>query len=121
MAMHDRDLEVERHDVFGVMQLTRDTPLEHEVAADLVVVEAGQTSNVHRHNRAETVLYILDGESDVLVDDTVLHVRKGDRVLVGKGQFHGFVTHERSVTFLSVQSPPILDDKTGELDFEPRV
>ncbi len=118
--MLDRDLAVERHDVFDVLQVTRDTPLEHLVAADLVVVEPGRTSNVHRHNRAETVLYILDGASDVLVGEDTVKVRKGDRVLVGKGVFHGFVTHDQSVTFLSVQSPPILDEKTGELDFEPR-
>jgi quercetin dioxygenase-like cupin family protein len=116
----DRDLAVERHDVFDVMQVTRDTALEHTVAADLVVVEPHQRSNVHRHNKAETVLYILDGASDVLVGDTTVPATKGDRILIGKGVYHGFVTHEQSVTFLSVQSPPILDAKTGELDFDLR-
>jgi quercetin dioxygenase-like cupin family protein len=116
----DRDLAVERHDVFDVMQLTRDTPLEHLVATDLVTVAPNMTSNVHRHNRADTVLYVLAGTADVLVGDEVVSARAGDRILVAPGVFHGFVTKDESVTFLSIQSPPILDEKTGALDLEPR-
>lgn len=113
------DLEVERHDVFDVMQLTRGTPLESQVAADLVEVEHGSESNVHRHNRAETMLYFLDGAADVVVGDDVVKVVKGDRLLIGKGVYHAVRTPDAAVTFLSVQSPPILDKATDHFDLEP--
>lgn len=115
----DRDLPVERHDVFDVMQLTRGSALESVVAGDLVEVGPGKTSGVHRHNRAETVLYIVSGSADVVVADDVVSVKKGDRIHVGNGVHHGFRTGEDSVTFISIQSPPILDAAAGTRDLEP--
>lgn len=116
----DTDLPRERFDVFEVTQITRGTPLESVVAADLVSIAPGQASEVHRHNEAETVLLILDGSGTVLVGESSLNVSKGARILIGKGVFHGVRTGGESLTFLSVQSPPILDKARGTLDLEPR-
>jgi quercetin dioxygenase-like cupin family protein len=115
----ETDLPRERHDVFEVTQLTRGTPLESVVAADLVVVAPGRASEVHRHNEAETVLLILGGSGTVLVGESRLRVTKGARVLIRKGIFHGVRTEGESLTFLSVQSPPILDTAQGTFDLEP--
>ena len=115
----DSDLEVELHDVFHVTQLTRGTALEHEVGADHVVLEPHQTSKIHRHNLAETVLYVLDGAGVVVVEDTDHVVHGGDRIRIRPGQFHGVRTGDSSLTFLSVQTPPILDESTGRFDLEP--
>ena len=117
----DADLEVELHDVFHVMQVTRDTPLESIVAADLVDVEPGQESSMHRHNHAETVLYFLAGSGEVLLteDYEVVAVTAGDRVAFGKGVFHAVRTGAEPLRFLSVQSPPILDKAAGTRDLEP--
>jgi quercetin dioxygenase-like cupin family protein len=119
-AQPTSDLEVELHDVFHVMQLTRGTELEAEVAADLVTVEAGEVSQVHRHNLAETVLYFLDGAAVVTIGDDDVPVRAGDRVEIGAGVVHGVSTPETSCRFLSVQTPPILNSTTGVKDLEPR-
>jgi quercetin dioxygenase-like cupin family protein len=117
----DADLEIELHDVFHVMQLTRDTALSSVVAADLVDVDPHQESSMHRHNRAETVLYFLDGSGEVLLtaDYEAIAVRAGDRLHIGKGVFHAVRTGESSLRFLSVQSPPILDVAAGTRDLEP--
>jgi len=111
--------QAERSDVFDVLQITRGTLLEKTVGADLVGVEPHQTSSVHRHNRAETVLYILEGEGMIRVGDDEVAVRAGDRLLVHRGQFHGVTTVAKPLRFLSVQSPPILHKASGALDFEP--
>lgn len=115
----DNNLPVERQDVFDVMQVTRDTELESLVGTDLVDIEQGQRSKIHRHNRAETVLYFLSGKAEVVVADDVVPVSAGDRIRIGKGVFHGVRTPETNCTFLSVQIPPILDKATGVLDLEP--
>lgn len=115
----DTDLPVAHEDVFHVTQLTRDTPLAGIVAADLVAMDPGQRSGIHRHNRAETVLYFLRGDATVLLDDEEVAVSAGTRVRVGAGVFHGVVSHS-DVQFVSVQSPPILDEAAGTLDFERR-
>jgi quercetin dioxygenase-like cupin family protein len=109
----------EMFDVFQVTQLTRGTPLEREVAADLVRIPAGSTSQVHRHNEAETVLYILEGSGVVRIGEADHPARRGDRLCIGKGVFHGVRTAGEAMTFLSVQSPPILDRDRGALDLEP--
>lgn len=113
----DTDLPVAHEDVFHVTQLTQDTKLAGVVAADLVAMEPGQRSGVHRHNDAETVLYFLRGEATVVLDDEEFDVTPGTRVRIGAGVFHGVNSHSE-VQFLSVQSPPILDAATGRLDFE---
>jgi mannose-6-phosphate isomerase-like protein (cupin superfamily) len=116
----DRDLAVELHDVFHVMQLTRDTDLETLVGVDHVELEPNQTSQIHRHNRAETVLYITAGSGTVVVEDVDHDVTAGDRVRIRPGEFHGVRTGDAPLRFISVQSPPILDKSTGTLDLEPR-
>lgn len=118
---HDAGLEVERHDVFLVTQVTRDTPLESVVGADLVEVEPHQESSMHRHNSAETVLYFTAGSGEVLLNEAhdVVPVAAGERLHIGKGVFHAVRTHDSTLHFLSVQSPPILDKHAGTRDLEP--
>jgi quercetin dioxygenase-like cupin family protein len=116
----DRNLVVDVNDVFQVMQLTRGTELESIVGADYVRLDPEQTSKIHRHNRAETVLYILDGNGVVVVEDVDHNVVTGDRIRIRTGQYHGVRTEASALVFLSVQSPPILDKSTGVLDLEPR-
>ncbi len=104
--------------VFEVLQLTRGTALDSIVAADWVTMSPGKTSEIHRHNEAETVLWIIEGTGIVVVDGMDFHVAKGARLAIGKGCFHGVRTDLDSLTFLSVQSPPILDHDHGTLDLE---
>lgn len=116
------DLGSELHDVFHVRQLTRGTFLEDHTAADIVDMHGGVSSQTHRHNLAETVLYFLDGEAVVFVEDVPHRVTAGDRLLIGKGEFHSVSTTDTAgCRFLSVQSPPILNKTTGLLDLEPRL
>lgn len=115
----DSDLPVEHQDVFRVVQVTANTALESDVAADLVTVGPNETSKIHRHNHAETVLYITGGQGYVVVDDERYAVKSGDRLRIGKAVYHGVATDGESLSFLSVQTPPILDKATGRFDLEP--
>ena len=114
-------VETELHGVFQVRQVTRGTALETLVGADLVRVEAGQASSMHRHNLAETVLFFTLGAGEVLLhaDRQAVPVAVGDRVVIPAGTYHAVRTTTHAVEFLSVQSPPILDLSTGVLDLEP--
>jgi mannose-6-phosphate isomerase-like protein (cupin superfamily) len=109
---------VERFDVFDVQQVTRGTALESIVAADMVSIGSHARSQVHRHLRSETVLFVLEGSAHARVGERQLEVRAGDRILIGKGVYHGFETGDSPLRFLSVQSPPILDESTGQLDLD---
>ena len=117
----DNDVEIELHDVFHVQQITRDTPIEAEVGADLVTMEAEQNSQSHRHNFSETVLFFTSGEAIVYINDEPHKVKAGDRILIHKTEFHSVSTPAGSgCAFLSVQTPPILTKATGFRDLETR-
>jgi len=117
----DNSLETELHDVFHVTQVTRSTPIEDAVGADLVAMEPGKASQTHRHNFSETVLYFISGKATVFVDDQPHAVKQGDRLLIRKAEFHSVATSADSgCEFLSVQTPPILTKATGFRDLETR-
>jgi mannose-6-phosphate isomerase-like protein (cupin superfamily) len=117
----DPHVPCEQFDVFQVAQITRGTPMEHTVAVDVVFVPPGKSSEIHRHNGTDSVLYILEGSGTVIVGESSLEVRKGARIFIGKGVYHGVRTEGEGegLSFLSVQSPPILDKERGRLDLEP--
>lgn len=120
-APHDArlpDVPAEPFGVFQVKQLTRGTALESVVAADWVTISPGKTSEIHRHNHAETVLWIVDGSGIVLVDGVEYPISAGSRIAIGKGVYHGVRTGDRPLIFLSVQAPPILNQESGTLDLE---
>ncbi len=115
------ELEVELHDVFYVTQVTRDTPIEAVVGADMVRMDPGKDSQTHRHNFSETVLFFSSGKATVFVNDVPHSVCAGDRLLIGKAEFHSVSTPEDSgCEFLSVQTPPILTKASGFRDLETR-
>ena len=117
----DSTIETELHDVFNVTQVTRDTPIETVVGADLVSMTPGQSSQTHRHNFSETVLFFVSGNATVFVDDVPHNVTAGDRILIHKAEFHSVDTPEDSgCDFLSIQTPPILTKSTGMRDLETR-
>lgn len=117
--VRDAGLEVELHDVFHVQQLTRGTELEPMVGADMVTVDPGKTSQIHRHNIAETVLFVMGGRGFVHIEGVDHEVAAGDRIRIRPGEFHGVRTTDSPLWFLSVQSPPILEEATGAYDLEP--
>jgi len=117
----DNDVDIELHDVFHVQQITRDTPIEAAVGADLVTMEAGQNSQSHRHNFSETVLFFTAGKAVVYINNEPHAVKAGDRILIHKTEFHSVSTPaESGCAFLSVQTPPILTKATGFRDLETR-
>lgn len=107
-------------DVFQVSQLTRESSLEDSVAVDDVIIRPGQISKIHRHVQSDTLLYIVEGKGEVMVDDDVISVSAGDRVQIRPGQNHGVQTGSDSLHFISIQTPPILNKKTGVLDLVER-
>jgi quercetin dioxygenase-like cupin family protein len=114
----DQNIPSNLFDVFSVTPLTQGTKLEHVVGADLVVVEPRRVSSIHRHNQAETVLYILSGSGQVIIGNETVNVSAGNRIQIRAGVFHGVRTQDESFTFMSIQSPPIAQ-ASGHIDLEP--
>jgi mannose-6-phosphate isomerase-like protein (cupin superfamily) len=69
----------------------------------------------HIHDRASAKFIFLVGEGEVLLDDEVHPFIPGTIIDVLAGVMHGFNLREETI-FLSVQSNPIQDRETGEID-----
>lgn len=108
----------EMYDVFYVTQITRTTALESIVAVDRVRVEPWKCSTTHRHNEAETVLFIEQGSGYISINNERHLVKAGDRLCIPRGAWHDVLTFQDWLTFISIQSPPIHDEATGRHDLE---
>jgi len=107
-------LSGEYYDVFFVTQITKATALAHIVAVDRVRVEPEKHSQTHRHNDAETVLFIESGSGTVVINTIDHFVTAGDRLCIPRGAWHSVITGREELIFTSVQSPPIHDEATGQ-------
>ena len=108
----------ETRGAFLVSQISRDTDLEDTVGLDLITIAAATKTEIHRHPHAENVVYILRGIATAIVDGVEHLVTEGDRIRIGKGVSHGFQTGNDPLTFISVQSPPILNRNRNVFDTE---
>ena len=114
-----RTVRPETFDVFQVIQMANYIPWSNRVAIDHVYVPPQKISQVHRHDRADTYLLIIGGNGSVIIGDTEIEASQGMLLHIRPGVFHGVRTENEGLTFVSVQSPPILNSD-GNIDLIPR-
>ena len=110
----------EIHDVFKVVQITPNTSLSSIIGADFIRIEPSQNSEIHRHNYSRTVIIVTYGYAKIILETSEIDVSKGDRIYIDRGIYHGFITKDSAIEFISIQSPPILDHENGIFDKEVR-
>jgi mannose-6-phosphate isomerase-like protein (cupin superfamily) len=72
----------------------------------------------HVHWHSDALLIVTAGAGTLLTGHDRRPVTTGDVVAIPRGMPHGFVVAATRLEFVSIQSPPIQDDITGEEDFE---
>jgi quercetin dioxygenase-like cupin family protein len=73
-----------------------------------VTYEPGKEVRRHSHEKTEQVMYILDGEVTMTIDDETRTLRAGDTVVVNRGLEHELHS-EHGVTFMEALAPVPLD------------
>jgi mannose-6-phosphate isomerase-like protein (cupin superfamily) len=111
-------LEPQQFNVFLVSQIAPNTFIDGVAGLDFVVVPKHSTSEIHRHNHSHNVIYIVRGSAQAILDGDAHDVRPGMRVVIPKTVSHGFRTGEEPLEFISIQIPPILDQRNGVFDRE---
>ena len=79
-----------------------------QVLMCLVRYEPGKTVTRHSHEHTEQVMYILDGEVTVTVEDETRTLKTGDTVVINPGLEHELIS-EPGVTFMEALAPVPLD------------
>jgi mannose-6-phosphate isomerase-like protein (cupin superfamily) len=72
----------------------------------------------HVHWHSDALLIVTAGAATLASGSDRRPVAAGDVVAIPRGMPHGFVVAATRLEFVSIQSPPIQDDVTGEEDFE---
>lgn len=85
----------------------------------VVQFQAGQDFPCHYHNVMEENFYIIEGEIDVVVDDKVNHLRKGDFIHIEPGEKHYCINnYGQKVVMISTLSPYQEVDKVEVKDYQ---
>jgi mannose-6-phosphate isomerase-like protein (cupin superfamily) len=69
----------------------------------------------HIHDKASAKFIFLTGTGKVILNEVILDYSPGFACVAPAGVKHGFIQNEETI-FLSVQSHPIQDRSTGEID-----
>jgi quercetin dioxygenase-like cupin family protein len=86
-----------------------------------VKYEPGKQVPWHKHDDTEQVMFILDGEVDMTIEEQTATLKAGDVVVVNRGRHHKLFS-ERGVTFMEALAPVPLDhvpDKSLDLVLGP--
>jgi quercetin dioxygenase-like cupin family protein len=78
-----------------------------------VQYEAGKQVPWHAHEHTEQVMYILEGEVDMTIEDETRTLRPGDVVVVNRGLHHELYS-ANGVTFMEALAPVPLDHVPDE-------
>jgi quercetin dioxygenase-like cupin family protein len=84
-----------------------------QVLMCLVRYEPGKTVPRHSHEHTEQVMYILDGEVTMTIEEETRTLKSGDTVVVNRGLEHELVS-EPGVTFMEALAPVPLDHVPDE-------
>lgn len=68
-----------------------------------ITLEPGKSISYQRHRHRSEVWTVIDGEGEVVLGDTRLHVKRGDVINIETGQLHA-IRAISSLTFIEVQS-----------------
>jgi mannose-6-phosphate isomerase-like protein (cupin superfamily) len=90
---------VRESDVYTVIDVSN---LEH-LTASLTILHPGKETSGHSHEMADEVYFFLEGKGEIQVGQERYAVKKGDVILIPRGNFHKTFNHTKSdIRFLCV-------------------
>ena len=69
----------------------------------------------HYHKQSSAVIYMLYGTGLFYLDNETISYKPEMRINIPRGVLHGFKT-DTATLFLSIQSPPIINNETQDID-----
>lgn len=85
-----------------------------------LTISAGKSISYQRHFQRDEIWTIVDGTGDLLIDDEIRHVKRGDVAYIMKGQKHALkADKEEDLQFIEVQiGPELVEDDIERFDWE---
>jgi gentisate 1,2-dioxygenase len=110
-SSRDATFDLERKHPVHVVDLPSQT-----ISMTLGGLEPGQRTNRHRHNY-ETIIYVLEGEGESVIEDRVVQWKAGDAfyVPVWAWHHHRNLNPDRGARYVACENAPLLQN-LGRLD-----
>lgn len=85
-----------------------------------LTISAGKSISYQKHFRRDEIWTIVDGEGDLLIDDEIRHMQRGDVAYIRKGQKHALKADEdKDLQFIEVQiGPELVEDDIERFDWK---
>lgn len=84
---------------------------------ELIKLPGGYRAPPHLHNNSKAIIQFIVGNGQILIGNKWFNYRKGGTFVIPKKTKHGFKV-KKDTLFLSVNTPGILDYKSGKVDVE---
>lgn len=82
---------------------------------ELVELQPEAYYQPHFHKKSAAIIYIFSGIGTFILGNQYIAYDTYQRIIIPMGMMHGFKTQTRTL-FLSIQSPPIIDSDTQQID-----
>ncbi|MBE5857806.1 MAG: cupin domain-containing protein [Lachnospiraceae bacterium] len=85
-----------------------------------LTISAGKSISYQKHFRRDEIWTIVDGEGDLLIDDEIRHMQRGDVAYIRKGQKHALkADDDKDLQFIEVQiGPELVEDDIERFDWK---
>jgi quercetin dioxygenase-like cupin family protein len=91
---------------------------DKNVEVSLVEIRSEGEYPQHVHKKSDAFFVVVSGEAYFLSGKEKTLLKQGEKVQIPRGTPHGFELEDgKSFQFISIQSPPIINEETGEQDF----
>ncbi|MBA3661445.1 MAG: cupin domain-containing protein [Gammaproteobacteria bacterium] len=86
-----------------------------EENVELVALQPESAYQTHYHEESAAVIYIISGIGIFQLAEKFINYKPGMRFTIPAAVLHGFTTKTHTL-FLSIQSPPIINTDSGNID-----
>ena len=99
-------VKVKADEQFQDREFYRESPFKTgKIAFSLFNFEPWQALPMHRNPSSDTIMYFVDGEAFMLINDAVFGVSPGDAMYVPAGAAYGVLAGENDLNVVSIQGP----------------
>jgi len=112
-------VRVKSEEQFSDREFYREDPLKTDkIAFSLYDFEPWQSLPMQRNPENDTIMYFVDGEGFMLINDGVFSVNPGDAMYVPSNATYGVLAGENDLNVVAVQGPrPVKVEKAAGLSF----
>lgn len=87
-----------------------------KIGVSVITLSEGQTLNPHYHEKTKTIVFVLEGEGIVTLNNEEHQIKKDDVITYSEKVIHSFKAAKGTLRLLSIETPPVYSPEKKERD-----